>query len=53
VNGGYTIKVPHGRYRLEVELHQGERLTRQPGETQVNRSDLDPRRDFVIVMGGA
>lgn len=53
VNGGYTIQVPLGRYRLEVELHQGERLTRQPGETRVNRSDLDPRRDFVITMGGA
>ena len=48
VNGGYTIKVPQGTYRLELELREGERITRQPGETKVNKSDLDPQRDFVI-----
>jgi hypothetical protein len=47
-NGGYTIKVPEGTYRLEVELLPGETLTKQPGETKINKSDLDPRRDFVI-----
>ena len=46
--GTYTLKVPPGRYRLEVELRQGERLTKQPGETQINPSDLDPDRNFVI-----
>ncbi len=46
--GTYTLKVPPGRYRLEVELREGERLTKQPEETQVNPSDLDPDRDFVI-----
>jgi hypothetical protein len=53
INGGYTIKVPQGTYRLEVELRNGERLAKQPGETRVNRSDLDPRRDFVITVGRA
>jgi hypothetical protein len=48
VNGGFTIKVPQGTYRLEIELHEGEKVTKQPGETKVNRSDLDPQRDFVI-----
>ena len=48
VNGGFTIKVPQGTYRLEIELLEGEKVTKQPGETKVNRSDLDPRRDFVI-----
>jgi hypothetical protein len=48
VNGGFTIKVPQGTYRLEIELREGEKVTKQPGETKVNRSDLDPRRDFVI-----
>jgi hypothetical protein len=52
-NGGYTIKVPEGRYRLEVELRAGERVEKQPGETRVNKSDLDPRRDFVITAGRA
>ena len=51
VNGGYTIKVPEGTYRLEVELQPGERVAKQPAETHVNRSDLDPRRDFVIAAG--
>src|SRR5215813_8494875 len=27
-NGGYTIKVPPGRYRLEVELRGGDQLAR-------------------------
>jgi hypothetical protein len=48
VNGGYTIKVPQGTYRLELELRAGERITKQPGETRINKSDLDPQRDFVI-----
>ena len=50
-NGGYTIKVPQGTYRLEVELHEGEKLAKQPGETRVQKSDLDPQRDFVITAG--
>lgn len=46
--GTYSMKVPPGKYRLEVELRAGERLVKQPGETEVNASDLDPDRDFVI-----
>lgn len=49
-NGGYTIKVPEGTYRLELELRPGEKVTRQPDETRINRSDLDPQRDFVITL---
>ena len=47
-NGGYTIKVPEGRYRLEIELQSGESISKQPGETRINKSDLDTRRDFVL-----
>jgi hypothetical protein len=47
-NGGYTIKVPEGRYRLEIVLQAGETLAKQPSETRINKSDLDTRRDFVI-----
>jgi hypothetical protein len=50
-NGGYTIKVPEGTYRLEVELKPGETIAKQPGETRVHKSDLDPRRNFVITLG--
>ena len=51
VAGTYTIKAAPGRYRLEVELRPGERLAKEPGETTINRSDLDPDRDFVITVG--
>jgi hypothetical protein len=47
-NGGYTIKVPEGTYRLDIELRAGESVAKHPGETRVNKSDLDPHRDFVI-----
>ena len=49
-NGGYTIKVPEGTYKLEVELHEGEAVAKQPDQTHINNSDLDPHRDFVITV---
>jgi Carboxypeptidase regulatory-like domain len=49
-NGGYTIQVPEGTYRLEIELRAGEALAKQPDQTQVGNSDLDAGRDFVITM---
>lgn len=53
INGGYTIKVPQGTYRLEVELKSGERVVKQPDQTRIDKSDLDTKRDFVIAGGGA
>jgi hypothetical protein len=50
-NGGYTIKVPEGTYRIDVELHNGETLAKRPAETRVRNGDLDPGRDFVITAG--
>jgi hypothetical protein len=47
-SGGYTIKVPPGNYRLELVLREGERLLKEPGQTRINSSDLDPSRDFVL-----
>ena len=50
-NGGYTIKVPDvGRYRLEVELRDGEVVAKGPEETEINNGDLDPGRDFEITV---
>ena len=47
-DGGYTLKVPAGRYAIEVELRQGERLEKRPEPTDVGAGDLDSGRDFVI-----
>ena len=47
-NGGYTIKVPPGRYRLEAELRGGDQIAKQPKPTQVNVGDIDEELDFVI-----
>jgi hypothetical protein len=49
-NGGYTLKVPVGRYRMEVELRAGESLAETPDETQINASDMDADRDFTITV---
>lgn len=49
-NGGYTVKVPAGKYRLDVELRAGESLETRPDPTDVNVGDLDPDRDFVLTV---
>jgi hypothetical protein len=51
INGGYTMKVVPGRYRLEVELRRGEMLATAPDEVQISPSDLDASRNFVIRTG--
>jgi hypothetical protein len=49
-NGGYTIQVPEGTYRFEIELRPGETLSKKPDDTHVGNSDLDTTRDFIITM---
>src|SRR3954463_7392899 len=48
VDGGYTIQVPEGTYRLALELHTGGVVTKQPPQTRIDKSDLDPHRNFTI-----
>jgi hypothetical protein len=50
-NGGYTIKVPKGMYRLELELRPGETIATQPSATEINTGDLDSGRNFVVNVG--
>jgi hypothetical protein len=52
-NGGYTMKVPEGTYRIDVELRAGEALVKRPDDTRVRNSDLDAQRDFVIGVKAA
>ena len=47
-DGGYTIQVHEGRYRLEVELRGGDQIAKQPAETNITLGDLDEALDFVI-----
>ena len=49
-NGGYTIKVPEGTYRIEIELRPGETFAKRPDPTRINNGDLDPGRNFVITI---
>ena len=48
VTGGFSIPVPPGRYRLEVELREGERVIRDPGSIDINESDLDANLEVVV-----
>ena len=48
--GGYTVRVPKGTYRLEVELRSGEALAKQPDPTEVDAGDLDAGRNFVVAL---
>jgi hypothetical protein len=48
VTGGFSIPVPPGKYRLEVELREDERVLRSPGTIDINESDLDANLEIVI-----
>ena len=50
VNGGYTIKVPTGHYRIDVELRSGETLSKRPDDVHITKSDVDASRDFVVTV---
>jgi len=50
--GGFSFKVKPGKYRVELTLRDGEMLVRQPGEIDVNRSDVDAHADFVVGASG-
>lgn len=47
-DGGYTMKVAPGHYRLQVEVRDGEVVTRAPDDVHITASDLDAGRNFVI-----
>lgn len=49
-NGGYTIKVPEGTYRIDVELRANETLAKRPDEARIHNGDLDAGRDFIVTV---
>lgn len=48
ITGGFSIKVPPGKYRLQPELREGETVVSDPGIVDINESDLDANREIVI-----
>jgi carboxypeptidase family protein len=48
VTGGFSIKIPPGKYRLELDLREREEVAQQPGIIDINQSDLDTDLDIVI-----
>src|SRR5215510_1915923 len=38
VTGGFSIKVPPGEYRLEMDLQDGEKVVHEPGIVHINKS---------------
>lgn len=46
--GGFTFKLPPGKYRVELTLLEGESLVKRPGIITLDRSDVDAFADFVI-----
>ena len=51
--GGYTVQVPKGNYRLELELRAGEVLASSPDPTEVDAGDLDAGRNFALGVAAA
>jgi hypothetical protein len=51
--GGFTVKVPPGRYRVEVALRPDEHLVKAPDVVSINPSDVDANLEFVIAVGAA
>lgn len=48
VTGGFSIKVPPGKYRLVLEMRENEAIAQQPGLIDINQSDLDTDLDIVV-----
>jgi hypothetical protein len=48
--GGYSIRVPIGTYRIDVELRAGETATKRPDQTTINNGDTDASRNFEIAV---
>jgi hypothetical protein len=49
-NGGFTIQLPAGKYRLELQLKDGETLTKRPGIIDLDKGDIDSHIEFVLSL---
>lgn len=47
-NGGFTIQLPAGKYRLELPLNAGETIVKRPGIVNLDKGDIDSHIEFVL-----
>jgi len=47
-NGGFTIELPKGKYRLELQLRAGETLVKRPDIVDLDHGDIDSHIEFVV-----
>jgi hypothetical protein len=47
-NGGFTIELPKGKYRLELPLHDGETISQRPGIVDLDRGEIDSHIELVV-----
>jgi hypothetical protein len=52
-NGGFTIELPAGKYRLELPLRDGETLIKRPGVVELGHGDIDSHIEFVVASAKA
>lgn len=48
LNGGFTIELPKGKYRLDLALRAGETLLKRPDVVDLDPGDIDSHIEFVI-----
>ncbi len=48
INGGFTIQVPAGKYRLDLQLQDGETIVKRPGLVDLGHGDIDSHIEFVL-----
>ena len=47
-NGGFTIELPKGKYRLDLQLRDGETIVKRPNVVDLDRGDIDSHIEFVV-----
>jgi Carboxypeptidase regulatory-like domain len=47
-NGGFTIQLPKGKYRLELQLRPGEAIVKRPDIVDLGSGDIDSHIEFVV-----
>lgn len=46
--GGFSFRLPPGKYRVQLALRDGESIVKEPGVIDLNRRGVDAHADIVI-----